>query len=185
MNEQEGSKASPSRDSELGKAPIQLKSGWVGSVLATAKSGFFGADSAMIGNAWESAAAKGFQLAPQIYVLDVAGQEKGLSQKEFTQPLDGLPLQMLFQETATAQTNELSQSWFCETPDRWSWLLVVRAVDRALVGTLTATPPSDCDEAKPLAWQTDGPWQFFEDNVLQPADGQPQQFEVPLTMVAP
>jgi len=192
MTQDKGNEDPALQQSAPAEDQMRAKSGgpWMaGLELKSVKSGFPGMDSAIIADAWDDVAAKGFRLAPRICILDVAKRDDGAppegSARKLPQPLDGLPLHMSFREDPTSQAGEMRQSWLSEAPDRWSWLLVVDSVGGVLTGTLTATPPSGTSDAEPAVWRTKDPWRFFEDNELLPGDGQSPPFDVPLLVVAP
>lgn len=119
----------------------------------------------MVGNGWEEAAAKGFLLAPQAYLLDVADRGEGLTAAldlRLPRPLDVLPMRLTFQETSDALSGAVRQSWSAAAPDSWTWLLMVESLDGGLAGVLSATPPGRRREG--YTWRSRGAWNFFGGN---------------------
>lgn len=137
------------------------------------RSGSYGSGSAglteIFGDGWEEAAAKGFLLAPQVYLLDVAersggstaGLDPGLSRS-----LDVLPVRLTFHETANSLSGAVCQSWSSADRDSWAWLLTVESLEGALIGVVSATPPGRRREI--LRWRSRERWNFFGGNKVSP-----------------
>jgi hypothetical protein len=176
----------------LEKERIGFKSGFTRTLSgrtflsgAGIRSGLTGADDAMAADAWSGAAAQGFQLAPRIYVLDVAQREPGQDRKgEPASPLDELPIHLTFREASTSPAGEIRQAWLSDESARWHWRLTVGSTNGRLVAELTATSPGQSPRCESGTWQASEPWQFFGVNDLLPCDAS-KEFHVTLTISAP
>ena len=174
------------------KEQTGFKSGFTGTLSgktslsgAGIRSGLSGTDDAMAADAWSGAAAQGFQLAPRIYVLDVAQREPGQDSKwGAASPLDELPIHLTFREASTSPAGEIRQAWLSDESARWHWRLTVGSTNGRLVAELTATSPGQSPRGESGTWQARKPWQFFGANDLLPCEPS-AEFHVTLTISAP
>lgn len=186
------SDSTPKEDGQSPKNERGFKSGFTRTVSGRTSvsgagtwSGRSGMEDAMAYDAWSGAAAQGFQLAPRIYVLDVAQREPGQDSKGGTaSPLDELPIHLTFREASTSPAGEIRQSWSSDESARWHWRLTVGSTNGRLVAELTATPPGPSPRCESGTWQAREPWQFFGANDLLPCDAS-AELHVTLTVSAP